>query len=279
VAGVASADGSARPARTRRRLSRTFSRARWREYRALLVDALQAGYRVRPAEEHFLATVPEDRPVLLLRHDVDQAPRSALKMADIEQRLGVRASWYFRWRTAHPAVVTELRRRGGTIGLHYETLTRRLLAETGERDPAELLAACRSELREEIASFIRQFGRIRSVCAHGDTRAPAARNLDLLAGQDPRAYGVDLDLDAALRSARLSAWLTDRSRAEGSWKEGLDPGALICTRATPLLLLTHPNNWASGPALWADRLAAEARPAAATAPVQLVRTARDAPPR
>jgi hypothetical protein len=256
--GVAPPPNAVAPARTRRRLSRTFSRSRWGEYRALLVHALQAGYRVRPVEEHFLDPAGGDEPVLLLRHDVDQAPRSALAMADVEQRLGLRASWYFRWRTARPEIVTELRRRGGTVGLHYETLTRRVLAGGSTE---ELLASCRSELRAEIAAFAQRLGPIRSACAHGDTRAPGVRNLALLEGEDPRAYGIELDLDAALRDRPLGAWLTDRSRAEGRWKDGVDPYDLFARRVSPLLCLTHPNNWISGPALWHDRLTGDANDA------------------
>jgi hypothetical protein len=238
------------PARTRRRLSRTFSRSRWGEYRAVLVQALTAGYRIVPAEEHYLEPPPGREPVLLLRHDVDQAPRSAITMADVEQRLGVRASWYFRWRTARPEIVTELRRRGGTIGLHYETLTRRALAGA-PADPA----AARAELRAEIAAFAERFGETRSACAHGDTRVPGVRNLALLEGEDPAGYGLALDLDAALRGRPLGGWLTDRSRAEGRWKDGIDPRSLIAEGVTPLLCLTHPNNWISGPSLWRARFA------------------------
>ena len=96
--------------RVRPRLSRTFSRGRWSEYRRFLELAGRHGYRIVSLEQ----LDREGRrdgvaPTLILRHDVDQHPRSALTMAAIEDELGVRSSWYFRWRTAHPRSCPRLR--------------------------------------------------------------------------------------------------------------------------------------------------------------------------
>ena len=66
-------------------------------------------------------------PVLIVRHDVDQHAGSALAMSDVEVALGLRSTWYFRWRTASRPVIAEIRRRGGEVGLHYETLSRNAL--------------------------------------------------------------------------------------------------------------------------------------------------------
>ena len=109
-------------------------------------------------------------------------------------------------------------------------------------------------LREEIAAFTGLFGPIRSVAAHGDTRVPNIRNADLLRDQEWTDYGIDYDANDAMRRHRLAAWLTDRSSAEGGWSNDLDPFALIRERRTPILCLTHPNNWVSGASLWRDRL-------------------------
>src|SRR5919109_790007 len=101
------------PARVRPRLSRTFSRSRWGEYERFLRSALQNGYRIVSLEDWVSEGQPsEGEPTLILRHDVDQHPRSALRMAAVESTLGVRSSWYFRWRTAHPGVVHSLKEDG-----------------------------------------------------------------------------------------------------------------------------------------------------------------------
>src|SRR5919201_4435704 len=98
------------PARVRSRFSRTFSRSRWAEYEHFLRSAQENGYSIVSLEDWVADGLPtEGEPTLILRHDVDQHPRSALRMAAIETKLGLRSSWYFRWRTAHPAVVHSLK--------------------------------------------------------------------------------------------------------------------------------------------------------------------------
>jgi hypothetical protein len=242
--------------RARRRLSRTLSASRWREYRWLLTLAVGQGYEVLGVEDWLAREgVAGARPVLLLRHDVDQHPRSVLRMAAIEADVGVSSSWYFRWRTANLDVVTGLRARGHSVGLHYETLTRLALAR-GLTGPATepLVPEARELLAREIAAFSAQFGPSVSVCPHGDTRVPGVHNGVLLRGQDLGRFGLRWDVNDAVGRYGLDLWLTDRSAAEGRWADGQEGVDQLLDRRSPLLLVVHPNNWVSGPGLWWDRL-------------------------
>ena len=149
------------PCRIRPRLARTLSRGRWHEYRRFLRararNTATASSRSRSGSGTRRGN--DAGPTLILRHDVDQHPRSALAMAAIEEELGVRSSWYFRWRTAHPLVVSTLGLQRPRCGLHYETLTRNAL-ELGGSQPVDdlLLERSRRELRAEIETFDRLFG-------------------------------------------------------------------------------------------------------------------------
>jgi hypothetical protein len=242
--------------RTRRRLSRTLSRSRWGEYRNLLHVALRQGYAVLSLEAWLEdPTLAADQPRLLLRHDVDQHPASALRMAAIEAEVGVLSTWYFRWRTASPHAIETIAAAGHAVGLHYETLTRELLRRgLGAGDAEELVPEARELLRAELQAFAQRFGPVRSTCPHGDTRVPGVHNGRLLLDQDWATYGLRWDANAAMRSHRLDVWLTDRSAADGRWKERLDPIDLVIDRRSPILAVVHPNNWVSGPALWWDRV-------------------------
>jgi hypothetical protein len=262
--------------RARRRFSRTLSRARWREYAALLQSAVEAGYEVVSLERWVLEG-ETGSPTLVLRHDVDQHPRSARPMAAIEERAGVRSTWYFRWRTAHPRVIADLRSRGFEVGFHYETLTRaRLLAGNQRTEPTEsLIRQCRLELKAEIAAFGARHGPIRSICPHGDSRVPGIHNGVLLRGEEIADYGAHFDGNEAMRGRGLKHWLTDRSAAEGGWADGTDPLTLLAEQVSPILCLTHPNNWVSGPDLWLDRALRFALPA--RVPSRPIRTLGDAP--
>jgi hypothetical protein len=196
-----------------------------------------------------------DQPLLLLRHDVDQHPASALRMAAIEAELGVLSTWYFRWRTALPRAIETIRSNGHAVGLHYETLTRELLRRDLRPAQAEgLIPEARELLHRELAVFAERFGPVRSACPHGDTRMPGVHNGVLLLDQDWSTYGLEWDANAAMRRHPLDVWLTDRSTAEGRWKEGLDPIDLLIDRRAPILAVVHPNNWVSGLGLWWDRV-------------------------
>ena len=263
--------------RTRRRLSRTLSRSRWSEYRELLRIALEQGYAVLSLEAWLDdPSIAADRPLLLLRHDVDQHPRSALRMAAIEADLGVLSTWYFRWRTANADVVSTIRDAGHAVGLHYETLTREVLNRglTAGDAPA-LIPVARELLRRELAAFQERHGPAYSACPHGDTRVPGVHNGVLLLGEDWSSYGLRWDANAAMRAHRLDVWLTDRSIAEGRWKEGLDPIDLLVDRRSPILAVAHPNNWVSGLSLWCDRALPGAQRTSSDTPVLAVAGASD----
>lgn len=255
--GGAAAAGKARP---RRRLSRTFSRARWREYRRLLEIASAHGYRVVSLED-WISDDPISHGVertLIVRHDVDRHPRSALVMAAIEEDLGHRSTWYFRWRTAHARVVEHIRARGFAVGLHYETLSRRVL-QTGlgpSDDLSTLIDESRELLRAELAVFADRHGPVRSACPHGDSRVPWIHNGVLLREQNLETYGIEFDGNEAMRGRKLGYWLTDRPTADGGWKDQVDPSTLLPRGVSPILCLTHPDNWASGPSVGSDRVLA-----------------------
>jgi hypothetical protein len=247
------------PAVARKRLSRTLSGPRWREYRQLLGLALAQGYSLVSLESWLadpeLATLPT---VMVVRHDVDQFPASALRMAKIEAEFGIRSTWYFRWRTAHPAVVLAIRQAGHEVGLHFETLTRELLRRgLGAADADALIPEARLLLREELAAFAARYGPASSACPHGDTRMAGVHNGVLLRGEDLAAYGIRWEANAAVGRLPLDMWLTDRSSACGGWKDRLDPVDLLIDRRSPILAVVHPNNWVSGAALWCDRILCE----------------------
>jgi hypothetical protein len=256
LARAATPDGARARTRTRPRFSRTLSRARWREYRRFLRLAIGQGYAVVSLEDWLLdPSLGAGAPLLLMRHDVDQDPASALRMAAIEADHGIVSTWYFRWRTAHPQVVSAIRDAGHPVGLHYETLSRRILERgSSAADGPALVAEARDLLRLELDLFAERFGPTRSACPHGDTRVPGVHNGVLMLGEDPAGFGGNFDANAAMRSHALDVWLTDRSRAEGGWKDRLDPVDLLIDRRSPILAVVHPNNWVSGLGLWSDRV-------------------------
>jgi hypothetical protein len=213
-------------------------------YRGLLHSLVERGFDIRPLGAWARGERHGSR-VVLLRHDVDQQPRAAMRMAEIEAELGIRATWYARWRTADPGLIRSLQERDLEVGLHYESLSRlghRLGADTPARlDELEPIAA--SYLAAEVRVFAHLFGRCPSICPHGDTGLPAARNADLLRHVPVEDLGVDFDARVVMAEAQRSgwAWLTDDSRAKA---RGMPPESdPVANGGDRLMLVIHPNNW------------------------------------
>lgn len=75
------------------------------------------GFSFQPVERFMRGPLGK---VVILRHDVDERPQNALKMAHIEYRLGIRATYYFRILkiSNDPDVIAEIVRMGHEIGYH-----------------------------------------------------------------------------------------------------------------------------------------------------------------
>ena len=76
-----------------------------RKYRELVRAFVESGYQITTVCQ-YLETRPAGK-VLVLRHDVDEQPQNALKMAEAEKELGVNATYYFRRvsKSDHPDII------------------------------------------------------------------------------------------------------------------------------------------------------------------------------
>lgn len=96
-------------------------------YRSLLDAALARGYAIRPMAGALDA--PRDRPVLLLRHDVDLSLDYALELARLEAEAGVAATYFILlynefYNPFSPSGMALIRRIGDLgheIGLHWDS--------------------------------------------------------------------------------------------------------------------------------------------------------------
>lgn len=85
----------------------------------------------------------------LIRHDVDRKPKNALKMAEVEQSLGVSSTYYFRTKrhTFKPSIISRIHSLGHEIGYHYENLS-----------------DTRGDMNRALADFENQLNALRSIC-------------------------------------------------------------------------------------------------------------------
>ena len=129
-----------------------------RKYRELVRAFVESGYRITTVRQ-YLETHPAGK-VLVLRHDVDEQPQNALKMAEAEKELGVNATYYFRRvpKSDHPDIIRKIAAMGHEIGYHYEDLT---LSEGGVPKAIESFG--------RNLEYFRQYYPVKTVCMHGSS--------------------------------------------------------------------------------------------------------------
>ena len=127
-------------------------------YKKLLLAFQSAGYTFQTFEQ-FLSQ-PADGKVVVLRHDVDELAGNALKIAQLEHKLNVNATYYFRIvkQSNNAQVIKQIVEFGHEIGYHYEDLN---MAE-GNMEKAEKNFAKNLE-------YFRSFYPVRTVAMHGSS--------------------------------------------------------------------------------------------------------------
>ncbi|MBO4600066.1 MAG: hypothetical protein J5641_04945 [Bacteroidales bacterium] len=118
-----------------------------------------------------------------LRHDVDLLPANSLRTAQIEHRMGLSATYYFRMvpESYDETIIREIARLGHTIGYHYESLT-----------------TCNGDMEAAYHDFcqnlerLRQLAPITRICMHGSPRSPWDSR-DLWKHYDYHTLGIDYE--------------------------------------------------------------------------------------
>ncbi|MGE5348556.1 MAG: hypothetical protein ACM3NP_04665 [Actinomycetota bacterium] len=140
-------------------------------------------------------------PAVILRHDVDARPVNSLRCAEMENRLGISGTYYFRTvsKAWDEGVIREIHRLGHEIGYHYEDL-----------------AVAGGRFERAIENFGRNLARLRhltpveTICMHGSPLTKYDNRL-LWEKYDYRDFGIkgepyfDIDFNTVL-------YLTDTGR-------------------------------------------------------------------
>jgi hypothetical protein len=220
--------------------------SRLREYELLLALALTAGYETLPLGEFAARDAIPDR-VLLLRHDIDSDLATAARMWRIEQRLGVRGTWFFRLSTWDDALIAEIASGGCEVGYHYEELATLALRHGARSREAALalLGEARDLLRVNTAAVRRRSGLpLTTFASHGDfaNRRTGVANTVLL--DDP---GLRAELDVRAEAydesvtSRFDARASDRGYPQ-LWVPA-DPAEALRAGAGVIEILVHTRPW------------------------------------
>ncbi|RLD51731.1 MAG: hypothetical protein DRI97_15300 [Bacteroidetes bacterium] len=126
-------------------------------YKRLLIALRDAGYIFQPFADFIEKPAGKS---IVLRHDVDERPKNALKMAKAEHELGIRATYYFRIVKISnaPDIIKQIVALGHELGYHYEDYS----ACNGEMDNA-------IRQFEENLDYFRSYYPVKTVCMHGSS--------------------------------------------------------------------------------------------------------------
>ena len=127
-------------------------------YKSLILAFQQAGYQFQTFEDAM--TIPAEGKLVVMRHDVDELAWNALRMAQLENRLGIRSTYYFRIvkQSNVPEVIKQIVALGHEVGYHYEDLS----LNDGNQEKA--MASFKKNL-----AYFRTFYPVRTVSMHGSS--------------------------------------------------------------------------------------------------------------
>ena len=225
-------------------------------FERLLRAFVDAGYAVTSVEafarRQIDAGPATNERTLILRHDVDTDPATARAMWQIEHRLGVAGSFYFRLSTLDRDLMAAIAEAGGNASYHYEEIAtvakRRRLRTRAEAEAC--LPEAQAEFGENLLRLRAQTGLpMEVVASHGDfvnRRLGMPNWLLLVDTAFRRSVGVVAEVyDQALMApvtSRHADTLSPRFWVPASPLAALSHGDPV------VYVLVHPRHWRAAPA-------------------------------
>lgn len=226
-----------------------------REYEKLLLEAKRCGYKLMSLSAFYDMLImnqptKDSVRIFLNRHDVDADLKTARKMFQIEKKLGVTSTFYFRLSTLDIDFMKEIYDYGSEVGYHFEEMAT-FAKKHHTKDKMEF----EPHLEEIQESFLTNLHRIesslgfkiRSVASHGDfaNRTLECTNNEII--NESLKKGAGIDFEAYELVPRFSKYLSDAPYPK-FWRRG-SPFTSMEEGAQIVCLLTHPYNW--GRNFWA----------------------------
>ncbi len=238
-------------------------------YGLLLSGLRNAGYTFTNFES-YLHKRPSSERVVVLRHDVDKRPHNALKVSEIENQMGIQATYYFRSVKVsfNEGVIKKIDGLGHEIGYHYENLSH----YQGNYELA--IKNFESDLKR-----FRNIYPVKTICMHG---SPLSKwdNRDLWKQYDYRDYGIigepylDIDFekvfyltDTGRRWDGDKVSVRDKVKEMGVKGQGSRVSKLELRKTKDIIeaaerellpdktmINTHPQRWTDNPVSWVVEL-------------------------
>lgn len=126
-------------------------------YKKFLNKLILLGYEFMTFSA-FIQMQDNNRKKIVIRHDVDKKIENALKVAKLENDLGIKSSFYFRYTKVvfKPEIIKRISYLGHEVGYHYEILSK---IQGDMKKGIELF-------KKELSDF-RKISDTKTICMHG----------------------------------------------------------------------------------------------------------------
>lgn len=229
-----------------------------KRYQKFIDSIKQSSYEIKTFDKFIRENTGK---IIVLRHDVDRRPDNALRMAEIENNAGVRATYYFR---SIPSVFSEKIMRkiislDHELGYHYEDL------DLNKGDATKAIESFKYNLER-----FRKIYPVSTICMHG---SPLSRwdNRSLWDAYDYKQYNItaepyfDVNYKEVLYITdtgrhwnnenisirdKVNSPFTFSFRNSKIIMNGLSDGTL----PDKIIINSHPHRWFNNPVLWTKEL-------------------------
>lgn len=230
-----------------------FLSSRLGEYELLLRTALDQGYDHLTLSNFYhrvLSGTTSEKKIFIHRHDVDTDPATARRFFELEQRFGVRSSYYFRLSTVDIPLMREIHASGSEVGYHFEEL-----ASYCKQHKIIFATDVKTHYPEIRQQFTGNFRRLNdqlgfpmmSVASHGDfaNRILGVPNYSFLDEEFLRSLGIEFECYDKRLLNSYSVALSD-TLAPHFYKP-YSPFVALRENHPVIYLLTHPRHWYCSP--------------------------------
>lgn len=221
---------------------------RWKDYKNILNFALENQYELGSISD--LIKSQNQKPFIILRHDVDQKDAGVNRILQIEKKLGLRSSWYFRWQTANKKIIKDITNAGSEASLHFETLAtvcKKYNINQRADINHKIIKEAQELLKKEIEEFRSTFHtQCKTIASHGHriNRQIEMANNEII---DEKLYedtGVFIEAYDKRLMDIIDCYISDDSLLNNyGWAYGMNIKEAIESGFRKIYFLSHPHHW------------------------------------
>ena len=129
---------------------------RYKEYEELIKKFQVNNYEFICVKDYKKLEENVTKKYIIIRHDIDSDISIARKMFEIEKRLGVKSTYYFRLCTIDKKLIKDIDSYGSEVGYHYEELAQ--FCKENKRISKQFAEEHLAEIQERMINNIQKLG-------------------------------------------------------------------------------------------------------------------------